>query len=176
MTRQRQKKLSPPFPPTLRLDTQHAWRQGEDAIFLPIVYDPPRIKHFDFDADVMVIQVIPPDAQETIINRVVDQLEEITVVPVPLQSAELLSRKEKRKNLASLKRKAETGDFRVPKQAQKDQKDQAEANTPVPAPAPESVPPKPKPAQPKPKHLSNSVPLLLLAVLTLAFFAWMAFR
>ena len=130
---------SPPMP-TLRLDIQRAWRQSEDAILLPIVYDLPGINPANPDA--MIVQIAAPS--------------------LPAAPAEVLNLEEKRRNLALLKKRAETGDFRAPKNRYKDQ---AEID-----PSFASTEPK------KFKHLSKSVPLLLLGVIALVLFAWMAFR
>ena len=131
----RPKTEAQPLPPTLRLDSQRAWRQGEDAVFLPIVYDLTSAAHRDTT---------------------------ITSLDQPSPSLEVLSPEEKRKNLASLKRKAETRDFRAPKQ---DRKNWVEVDLTF------------ADAEPmKSKHLSISVSLLLFGVLALVFFAWMAFR
>ena len=138
MTRQWPEKMAPfQLPPqTLHLDSQRAWRQSENAIVLPIVYDlPEHGLYFD-----------------TIINQ-------------PIASdlpADFLGREEKRRNLASLKRKADTGDFRIPKTAQQNQ--------------PEVDPTFANADPPKSKRLFNSVLMLLFSVFALIFFVWLTFR
>jgi len=127
----------------LRLDSQRAWRQGEDAILFPIVYELPSFTP------------VHPDEVIVDISR-----QRASFLPV-----ELLSWEERKKNLASLKKKAETGNFRVPKNAQKNQ---LEIDPSFAAPV--------DPVLPQSKHLSRSVPLLLLAVIALVLVAWRMFR
>lgn len=178
---QRLNNMAPPFPPTLHLDNQHAWRQGEDAVFLPIVYDHPVIKPAKPDA--IIVQVTSTVQEISLNDPMVDQQEETAIVsceteisiseafqetaaahdPFTPPSAELLSWEEKRKNLALLMKKAETGDFRAPGQAAN------KAQTDVDLSFNHADPP-------KSKCLSKSVPLLLLSVLALVFFTWIAFR
>ncbi|MEO6724693.1 MAG: hypothetical protein ABIP14_05275 [Blastocatellia bacterium] len=124
-------------PQTLHLDSQRAWRQGEDAIFLPIVYD--FHEHNLRYPETMIVQAIATDLP-----------------------ADFLGREEKRKNFASLKRKAETGDFHIPQANRQNQ--------------PEIDPIFDNPDPPKSKRLFKSVLTLLLSVIALVFFAWIVFR
>ncbi|MEP7339135.1 MAG: hypothetical protein ABI977_15470 [Acidobacteriota bacterium] len=180
MTLQRPNNMARPFPPTLHLDNQRAWRQGEDAVFLPIVYDQPVIKPAKPDA--IIIQVTLTLQEISLNDPMVDRREESALVNSETElsvsgmfqetaathdsftppSAEALSGEEKRKNLALLMRKAETGDFRAPNQTRKD-------HSKVDLSFSDAAPP-------KSKRLSKSVPLLLLSVLALVFFTWIAFR
>ncbi|MDQ3009498.1 MAG: hypothetical protein M3X11_02160 [Acidobacteriota bacterium] len=132
--------MAPSFqlpPQTLHLDNQRAWRQGEDAVFLPIVYDLPEytLRH----PETVIVQAIATDLP-----------------------ADFLGREEKRRNFASLKRKADTGDFHLPQATQQNQ--------------PEIDPIFDNPGPPKSKRLFKSVLTLLLSVIALVFFAWIAFR
>jgi hypothetical protein len=156
---QRPNNLARPFPPTLHLDNQRAWRQGEDAVLLPIVYDHPGIKPANRDQQEETAMV----SCETGLS--VSQAFQETAAahdPFITPPAELLSWEEKRKNLALLMKKAETGDFRAPNQTRKD-------HSKVDLSFSDAAPP-------KSKQLSKSVPLLLLSVLALVFFTWIAFR
>ena len=84
--------MAPPSPPTLHLDTQGAWRQGEDAVLLPIVYDLPA--------------AAPANPDATIIP---------TVLPAPQPSTpEVISQKENGMSWTSPEKQAETEDFYVP--------------------------------------------------------------
>lgn len=138
MTRQWPEKMAPfQLPPqTLHLDSQRAWRQGADAIVLPIVYDLPESNHY---FDTVIIQPDPSDLP-----------------------ADFLAREEKKKNLASLKKKADTGDFRIPKAARQNQ--------------PEVDPTFAVADPPKSKRLFKSVLILLFGVFALIFFVWLIFR
>ena len=89
MTTQRPNKKAPPSPPTLHLDTQGAWRQGEDAILLPIVYDPPDVPRANPDG--AIIPIVLPAMQPS--------------------APEVISQKEKEMNLTSPEREAEAEDF-----------------------------------------------------------------
>lgn len=140
MTTQRPNILAPPSPPTLHLDTQGAWRQGEDAVLLPIVYDLPDVARANPDA--AIIPIVLSAAQPSV--------------------PEIIGQKEKEMNLASSERRAETEDFYT---SEPDWTQPAEADFFF-ADA----------GRAKSRYLSNSVPLLLLAAIALAVFAWMAFR
>jgi len=132
--------MAPPSPPTLHLDTQGAWRQGEDAILLPIIYDPPHVARANSDAT--IIPIVLPAAQPS--------------------APEAIGRKETEMNSPSPEGQAESEDFYPsgPNWTQPAEIDFFFADA-TPA---------------KSKSLSNSVPLLLLAAIALAIFAWIAFR
>jgi hypothetical protein len=80
--------MAPPSPPTLRLDSQGAWRQGEDAILLPIVYDFPDGARANPDAT--LIPIVSP--------------------ATPPSSPKVTSQEKQGKNWASPERQAETED------------------------------------------------------------------
>lgn len=143
--------MAPSLVPTLRLDTARAWRQGRDAVFLPIVYD--------------LLNPDPASAETPLIPLV--ECHAPPALPVETQpgATETLSREEKQKNLALLKRRAETVNLRSPRKNRKSSVEPAQVDPSFNAAAP-----------PEAKHLSRSVPLLLICVLAMVFFAWLAFR
>ena len=150
------KNKAQPRPPTLHVDTRQAWRQSEDAVILPIIYDSSMSARTTGAPDSILIPILP-----------------ITWPHLPLESAvsqppfiETLSSEEDRKmKLAVLKQRAELAKTRITRNSTRHTN-----GVPPVVPAPEIT------FVEKARHLSTAVPLLLLGVVALVLFAWATFR
>lgn len=155
-------------PPTLRVDSQRAWRQNKDAVILPIVYElaEPAGRHLQPDSAIVSI----PWPMKMPARR-----HKASIISLGISTNEDV-RKQK---LALLKKKVESAKARV----LKNRKPPASQTQP----AVESTLPKTRPddshaVSTNPNSLGNSsyfataVQLLLLSVIALVVFAWVCFR
>lgn len=160
MMQRKPKSKFQPTQPTLRVDSQLAWRQGDNAVILPIVYEPaePELPKSNPDAAIVTINwplKVPSRKLKTSII-----------------SIEGLSSEEDRKEkLALLKQKVESAKERIIKTRTlrtKELRADARSNA-------EPVDGRQNSTR-KSKYFATAVQLLLLSVIALVVFAWMCFR
>lgn len=165
------KKLNPPRkhqprPPTLRLDHHQAWRQSENAIIIPIVYDFIDPAREEARRNALIIPIVRPEpiaAAEPIalfqpassppLNLAASAGIADEIAPRPARQLKPLTTHEYEPGLA------------------------ARSTLAVAQAHPDSLFFVPSgSAFSRTHHLSTAVPLLLLCGIALVFFAWMAFR
>ncbi|MGH9803002.1 MAG: hypothetical protein ACRD82_21765 [Blastocatellia bacterium] len=140
-------------PQTLRVDSLRAWRQSNDAVILPIVYELVETGG-GFNSDSAIVPINWP-------------LRRFATSIIPLEiPGQKTDRKQK---LALLKKKLESARERAAKRAAIQAAKQANIASTKPA-EPENQP------TTSIRHLPTAVPLLLLCVIALVVFAWICFR
>lgn len=148
---------SQPRPPTLHLDHHRAWRQSENAVIIPIVYD-----------------FLDPVREAARCNALYIPIASTTPEPLPLSSPVQVSRPVLRTDETMAARERQ----QTLPAVEENHLALARVAVLVPnQPHPDSVffvssRPSFSPAH----HLSTAVPLLLLGGIALVVFAWMAFR
>lgn len=155
-------------PPTLRVDSQRAWRQSEDAVILPIVYElaEPAGRHLQPDSTIVSI----PWPMKMPARR-----HKASIISLGISADEDV-RKQK---LALLKKKVESAKARVLK-SRKPQP--AKTQPTIDATLPKARPDYSNVVSANPNSIGNSayfataVQLLLLSVIALVVFAWVCFR
>jgi len=155
-------------PPTLRVDSQHAWRQSEDAVILPIVYElaEPEGRRLQPDSDIVSIpwpMKMPNSRHKT------------SIISLGIPTNE----DDRKQKLALLKKKVESAKARVLKNRN--------PATPETQPDVNHALPTAHPNHPtaanmtqnsagKTRYFATAVQLLLLSVIALVVFAWVCFR
>ena len=160
MMQRKPKSKFQPTQPTLRVDSQLAWRQGDNAVILPIVYElaePDRPKS-------------NPDAAIVTINwplKVPSRKLKTSIISIEGLSSE----EDRKEKLALLKQKVESAKERIIKTRTlrtKELRADARSNA-------EPVDGRQNSTR-KSKYFATAVQLLLLSVIALVVFAWMYFR
>lgn len=168
MTQWKPKSRFQPNTPTLRVDSQQAWRQSEDAVILPIVYELAEPNGHRSQPDSAILPITWPMKLPT------SRRHNTSII-----SLEVLNNEQDRKQkLALLKDKVESAKARVLKRGKllgKKDSPETEANSPNANP-PHSTASGAKTSPSKPRYFSTAVQLLLLSVIALIVFAWVCFR
>lgn len=161
MTEQRPERMTHSRPPTLRLDNQRAWRQSENAVIIPIVYDSTWLTPNPAEAPVVIASVSPPQPPPPLSPTPVSEIPDWPNWPNWPDWPGVDEEEERR--LAALKRKADSEEFQLPV-VEADEVDSFFIINPALSFSDHA------------KHLSTAVPLLLLGGIALVVFAWVAFR
>ncbi|MBL8189328.1 MAG: hypothetical protein JNK38_15070 [Acidobacteria bacterium] len=155
-------------PPTLRVDSQRAWRQSEDAIILPIVYELAEPAGRSLQPDSTIVSIPWP-------MKMPARRHKASIISLGIPTNE----EDRKKKLALLKKKVESAKARV----LKSRKPQASQTEPaVDAALPNASPESSHAVTANPNSIGNSayfataVQLLLLSVIALVVFAWVCFR
>ena len=155
-------------PPTLRVDSQRAWRQGEDAIILPIVYELVEPQGRRLQPDSTIVSIPWP-------MKMPARRHKTSIISLGIPTNE----EDRKKKLALLKKKVESAKARVLKNRK--------AVAPETKPAVNHALPQahsnhfaaantmPNSAA-KTGYFATAVQLLLLSVIALVVFAWVCFR
>lgn len=155
-------------PPTLRVDSERAWRQGEDAVILPIIYEPaePKGRRLQPDSDIVAItwpMKLPSSRRDT------------SIISLDILNNE----QDRKKKLSLLKNKVESAKARVVNRRKIQDNDNSVAAKKG-QPNPHSNQAKAAGANlnssGKAQYFSIAVPLLLFGVIALVVVAWLCFR
>jgi hypothetical protein len=140
---------------TLRLDSQNAWRQNENAVIFPILYIAPVAATAVADLDSIFIPIASKTPSNPSSGIFADSTDSIWK-PIEFQYQE-------DKETTAANKQRHSGRLKKPQ----DEKFEIESFFIV------NTLPK---LRSKAVHFSKAVPLLLLGAIVLAFFAWIAFR
>jgi hypothetical protein len=157
-----------PRPPTLRVDSQHAWRQNEDAIILPIVYELAEPQGRRLQPDSTIVPIPWP-------MKMPARRHKTSIISFGLPTNE----QDRKQKLALLKKKVESAKARVlknrnpatPETPPDVNNDLPTAHTNHPTAANAIVN-----STAKTGYFATAVQLLLLSVIALVVFAWVCFR
>ncbi|MDX2040104.1 MAG: hypothetical protein SF097_02595 [Acidobacteriota bacterium] len=168
MTQRRSKSGFQLRTPMARVDLQHAWRQNEDAVILPIVYElaEPDSRRLQPDSDIVAINwplKLPSRRHHN-----------TSIISLDVLSGE----EDRKKKLALLKDKVESARARVLGRGKFQDKDESsttnnQSNPPQNLSAATGAKPN---SSGKSPYFSTAVQLLLLSVIALVVFAWICFR
>lgn len=148
-------------PPTLRVDSQRAWRQSENAVILPIVYELAEADGRRLQPDSAIVSIAWP-------LKLPSRRYDTSIIPVEIPNDE----EDRKKKLALLKKKVESAKERVLKKRKLRRNDD---QPDVVSDASETTGAKPNPISRTP-YFATAVQLLLLSVIALVVFAWVCFR
>lgn len=150
-----------PRTPTLRVDSLHARRQGENAVILPIVYELAETGRRRLQPDSAIVPIAWP-------LKLPSRRYDTTIIPVEVPNNE----EDRKKKLALLKKKVESAKERVLKKRKLRQKgDQPDAVSDVADTTGATTN-----STGKTRYFATAVQLLLLGVIALVVFAWTCFR